>query len=433
MINMFIIVMSILEIVIYLYFMRGFLTAKRFNKIKTGVIIFCACAINIIKSYFNLGLYFSLLVMAVENLLLILLLYDDRVAKCIFIVVIYLSIVFVSDIMTSAVVSIIYGYMYGEVNTVNYMIGNIIMDTWVALFCVYVSHFLAPKVKDMSGRCWIKIMMCPLLGFIAIIILDIFAEAAGTTKIYLFLMLITFVLIFIIFNYLVFELFNSYTNDMIINQLKDLMHSQELQYNVLIENEKNIRTLKHNIDDYMCVIKNMIEHGIEAEPREIMKELEDIAGDIEYTAYTSCITIDAILNMYRQYANNRGIKYIIQSQGDVQVNIDVLDISTILCNLIKNALEACEKTREKFVAIDIKITREIVQIIIENSSPQVTIHNNLVPTSKSNDIHIHGLGLLSVQKAIQKYNGVFSIDYARGIFTSLVYVNNRLPAVNNRR
>lgn len=433
MVNIFTIAMSVLEIAIYLYFIRGFLPTRRYNKIQSCVIIICACVIHVIKSYFNLGLYFSLLITSVESVLLLLLLYDDKVAKCIFIVLIYFSIVLVSDIMTSAVVSIIYGYIYGEVNTVNYILGNIIMDTWVALFCVYVSHFLAPKVKDMNDKCWIKIMMCPLLGFVAIIILDVFAQAAGATKMYLFLMLITFVFIFIAFNYFVFELFKSYTNDIIINQLKDLMRSQELQYNVLIENEKNIRTLKHNIDDYMSVMKNMIEHGIEAEPRELMKELEDIAVDIEYTAYTSCITIDAILNMYRQYANNRGIKYIIQSQGDAQVNIDSLDITTILCNLIKNALEASEMTNEKFIAVNIKITSEIVQIIIENSSTQVTIHNNLIPTSKRDDIHIHGLGLLSVERTIQKYDGIFSIDYEGGIFTSLAYINNRLPTVNNKK
>lgn len=433
MVNIFTIAMSVIEIVIYLYFIRGFLPTRRYNKIKSCVIIIFACVIHVIKSYFNLGLYFSLTIISIESMLLLLLLYDDKVVKCIFIFMIYLSIVLVSDVMTSAVISIIYGYMYGEVNTINYMLGNIIMDIWVVLFCIYVSHFLAPKVKDMNDKCWIKIMMCPLLGFVAIIILDGFAQAAGATKMYLFLMLITFVFIFIAFNYFVFELFKSYTNDIIINQLKDLMRSQELQYNVLIENEKNIRTLKHNIDDYMSVMKNMIEHGIEAEPRELMNELEGIAGDIEYTAYTSCITIDAILNMYRQYANNRGIKYIIQSQGDAQVNIDSLDITTILCNLIKNALEASEKTNEKFIAVNIKVTSEIVQIIIENSSLQVTIHNNLLPTSKKSDIHIHGLGLLSVEKIIQKYDGIFSIDYEGGIFTSLAYINNRLPIVNNKK
>ena len=105
------------------------------------------------------------------------------------------------------------------------------------------------------------------------------------------------------------------------------------------------------------------------------------------------------------------------------LNIDSVDKSNILCNAIDNAIEAAEKTNEKFVIVNIASDKQYIKITVENSSLPVKIQNNSIVTSKR-DNKLHGIGISSIKDTIKKYDGIMNLSYSNGIFRCILLINN---------
>ena len=92
------------------------------------------------------------------------------------------------------------------------------------------------------------------------------------------------------------------------------------------------------------------------------------------------------------------------------------DINVIFSNAIINAIEACEKIKEGPRQIKIKAGRNLDDILIyvKNTVSREREKGKL-STSKKNRI-MHGIGLTSIQEAVEKYNGYVSIIEEDGTF-----------------
>lgn len=86
----------------------------------------------------------------------------------------------------------------------------------------------------------------------------------------------------------------------------------------------------------------------------------------------------------------------------------VYEFCTILSNLIKNSVEACEKIENvEDRRIEIKICSYNAQVYLEvgNTVPEdVVIRNNHLSTTKS-DKKNHGIGSRNVERTVNKYGG----------------------------
>lgn len=86
-------------------------------------------------------------------------------------------------------------------------------------------------------------------------------------------------------------------------------------------------------------------------------------------------------------------------------NIEPIDKSTILSNILDNAIEACQKlSSDKFIVVEIKIGVEKVKIAMQNSAPYTDVKNNIIRTTKS-DKNYHGISLDSVNATLQNIMG----------------------------
>ena len=83
-----------------------------------------------------------------------------------------------------------------------------------------------------------------------------------------------------------------------------------------------------------------------------------------------------------------------------------------------NAIESVLKVKDGgFVNIKIKYDRNRLIILIDNPyCTQVMEENGRILTTKENKDN-HGIGLLSVQKVIEKYKGTMNVDYSGKIFS----------------
>ncbi len=106
--------------------------------------------------------------------------------------------------------------------------------------------------------------------------------------------------------------------------------------------------------------------------------------------------------------------------------MDDLDVTAIFANLWDNAIEACRKVSDsKYINIQIGKLNNFIFISMENSC-----NGKLIPNGKyfeSTKMAHEGIGISSIKKSVEKYNGFFSTKSDGNIFKSEISI----PIIEN--
>ena len=93
------------------------------------------------------------------------------------------------------------------------------------------------------------------------------------------------------------------------------------------------------------------------------------------------------------------------------MNINEDDMVIIFGNLLDNAIEACQRESEKKY-IDLKVFYEsgCIMINVINSYDSVINESDGEYITRKENKELHGLGIKSVKKTVNKYNGIMEIS-----------------------
>ena len=121
-------------------------------------------------------------------------------------------------------------------------------------------------------------------------------------------------------------------------------------------------------------------------------------------------------------AEQEQIKTKVRIEYPHNTNIRSVDLTTILGNLLDNALEAAKTAPDnvRFLNLTVRRINAMLIIKVENGYGNAPKREsgNLI-TSKA-DKAFHGWGLKSVQTAADRYDGTITTDYKDGVFKSVV-------------
>lgn len=96
-----------------------------------------------------------------------------------------------------------------------------------------------------------------------------------------------------------------------------------------------------------------------------------------------------------------------------------MDICVIIGNLLDNAIEACEKEKEKdkqFIRVYIDILKQQLYIYISNSmTDDIQKSGERYITTKNGS---HGFGLLRIDRVVKKYGGYLNRQHEEGVFAT---------------
>ncbi|MBQ8600000.1 MAG: sensor histidine kinase, partial [Clostridia bacterium] len=108
--------------------------------------------------------------------------------------------------------------------------------------------------------------------------------------------------------------------------------------------------------------------------------------------------------------------------------IDPVDLCIVFGNALDNAIEACLKLpHEEMKKISISAKQNADLFFIKITNPvvkQVKIRNNMIMTTKE-DVFSHGIGLYSIRKVAEKYNGHLDLQCNDRLFiTEIDFITN---------
>ena len=148
--------------------------------------------------------------------------------------------------------------------------------------------------------------------------------------------------------------------------------------------------------------------------------METISKDFglkERIKYSGNDLVDVIINRYAAYCKDNGLVFEVEALCSKLEFMDRSDVSSLLDNLLTNAVEAAEKSENKRITISIYrqensfvMTDHIFIKVLNSCDSRPKIKNGLLKTSKIDTLY-HGFGTKSVRRVVNKYNGDYNWEY----------------------
>lgn len=197
-------------------------------------------------------------------------------------------------------------------------------------------------------------------------------------------------------------------------------------YYILLRDQYDSQQIMiHDIRKHLGSIRDMLEIGNAAEAEHYIKELEAIPSLNRTMKLCDDPLLNVILSRYIIWAQDSGITFHCDVKSSDFSFMDATSITALFSNLLSNAVESAQKSEEKRVELSIvkNPEEEYIMISLENScdtAPETDTNGNF-KTTKVNQ-GIHGYGLKSINRVIQKYDGISlpRYDFAAKTFCYII-------------
>mgnify|MGYP005791671075 CR=1 FL=1 len=239
----------------------------------------------------------------------------------------------------------------------------------------------------------------------------------GTTFILMAALLIVDILAFKIYGFLYDRRVMKIKNDQYAYQLK-LCNKEMEERNITMD---EIRRARHDMKNHMIYLQKLVEK----DPEKAQAYISDFLANCstKEVSQTGNLVVDALVNYKYLLATQKHIEMNVDISIPKELNYDTADICIILGNLLDNAIEAAKKCeKEKKVSLKMKCVNSNMSILIENTySGEIYMTKEGIYKTSKKDTERHGIGLQSVQKSIEKYKGILTIDIStEGYFMARV-------------
>lgn len=232
----------------------------------------------------------------------------------------------------------------------------------------------------------------------------------------------------LLFSVLFYRLSRQREMELEIAQLKqEQAEILERDYQALSRTYEGNAKLYHDLHNHIEAIYQCLMQGDIQEAVRYCEDLRTPVREISQTVWTGDKAIDYLISSKMALAEQEQIRTKVNIEYPHNTNIRSVDLTTILGNLLDNALDAAKAAPDKVRFLNLTIRRINAMLIIKvengygNAPKQES--GNLI-TSKA-DKASHGWGLKSVQTAADRYDGTITTDYKDGVFQSVVTLSFR--------
>ncbi|MCX4319490.1 GHKL domain-containing protein [Lachnospiraceae bacterium 38-14] len=194
---------------------------------------------------------------------------------------------------------------------------------------------------------------------------------------------------------------------------------QAEHFQQLMAQDEKMRKFRHDMNSHM----NMLKYYCESKQYEVLTDylsnMTQESAVYDVTVYTRNSSVDAVIAPLALIAQEKNIEMEWKGILPEQTKVALYDLCTIVSNLLKNAIEACEEiAEEKEKKIEIRVGSYNNQIYLSfrnTVEKNIMVEKQRLVTSKR-DKDNHGIGSQNVKEAVQKYDGTIIYKCEDGWF-----------------
>lgn len=221
-------------------------------------------------------------------------------------------------------------------------------------------------------------------------------------------------------------------------QMKDEMIEKE--YGVMVSRQKEQEELSHDMKNHLLVISSMLEENQIDEAKRYVSLMSEPLERLEMAVWTGNSVLDVLLNNARNRARDKNIRFTIQVDAISMDQMEDKDVCCLFANLLDNAMEAAEQTvgadwaagnhtadqaaETGWIVVKMRKAGEMVFVEISNSTGKRTggperpgERRSKRPLTTKRENGLHGLGLKSAERVVEKYGGTITYEYGDNQFT----------------
>lgn len=167
------------------------------------------------------------------------------------------------------------------------------------------------------------------------------------------------------------------------------------------------RQIVHDMKNHIMVLKKYDEEKKEEKLHQYIQNLYKELTLYEMQVWTGIEILDYLLTQELKKAEQRNIKFKIETQRIDFLPFSDLEIVSVFGNLLDNAIEACEnmKSEERWIHLLLKKQHQMFFMEIVNSVEPKRDKINEQNTGKSKKGGLHGYGLINVQQIVERHKG----------------------------
>ena len=405
------IILQLIEALVLISFYEGI--QKTESKIKNPIAIVIGyiimCAFNLM---FNYNVVINIIVMLIFHFIFAKVLYKQNIRFSLFYSVLIACLV----LLTEFIVLNILNFMNGETmrdfinNTYTYILLIVFSKSLLFVLLKIVSEII--NKSQSNERINFTFLIFPLsLLLILINFVIICSYFKLPNNILLILACSSVILIIAVIATCILQQKQAKREQELL-ELRAIQQEQET-------NNTYFELLEHQNDELQLFVHDTKKHyrtlyDLSNEPEKIRKYIEGIVSDIEETnqiGKTSNKLLDLILGKYNYICEKNNITF------EKNIHIDDIsfiadnDLTSILNNMLDNAVESATKSERRLISIGINRLGSMLVVDVFNSSdiPPTVKNDKLVSTKKSGGLH--GYGFKSICRTSKKYNGDVEWEY----------------------
>lgn len=183
------------------------------------------------------------------------------------------------------------------------------------------------------------------------------------------------------------------------------LESKSDYYEKVEESQNQIRRLYHDMNNHLYNIQMMNKSSEDAS--DYIVSLQNELKEARKTRLSGNSLFDIIVDEKMNICKNKGIEFDIDVDSKNTGFIKNMDMSSILANILDNAIEACDKmtSNKKYIKLTSMWADDMFVIICENSKEnEIKKIGDRFITDKLNKSE-HGMGIKSVEKSVKNYDG----------------------------
>ncbi len=203
------------------------------------------------------------------------------------------------------------------------------------------------------------------------------------------------------------------------------LESKSDYYEKVEESQNQIRRLYHDMNNHLYNIQMMNKSSEDAS--DYIVSLQNELKEARKTRVSGNSLFDIIVDEKMNICKSKGIEFDIDVDSKNTGFIKNMDMSSILANVLDNAIEACDKmtSNKKYIKLTSMWADDMFVIICENSKEnEVKKIGDRFITDKLNKSE-HGIGIKSVEKSVKNYDGNMMIFCDDNLFKVKIMIPKR--------
>ena len=202
------------------------------------------------------------------------------------------------------------------------------------------------------------------------------------------------------------------------NEKQILLNTMTYQQTIMLnEEKKELRKIKHDLNNLLTTATGFIEIGQTDKALEILNKTGDSVFGASKNSICSNEIISTIIYIKQQAATKKNVDLNVNIDEQSVVRIAEYDLCRLLHNLIDNSINAAEKSEAE--------KKSEINIQIENDYVSITTANGFDKNSKQkNNNKSHGYGLTIIKEICKKYSGDYSFRIENDTYFTYTKIKN---------